>query len=130
MYKIVIHYQTGDSFKSYETDDELGEWDLDVAKENLKRIKEHYKAYSDRNNYYSIALRKKAEDELEKHKKERWFVNGVSLGLQNWQYSVNLLENDGSEKEYRCFWVGYFERLLSGKIEAIVPEESDMEFEF
>ena len=46
-YKIKYSYRTGDSFNTSEGEDTLEYvWtDLDVAKEALKRIKEHYKWY-------------------------------------------------------------------------------------
>lgn len=53
-YKIEYSYRTGDSFSS---NDAIGtlelEWnDLNVAKENLKRIQEHYKMYDALNSYF------------------------------------------------------------------------------
>ena len=54
-YKIKVFYETGDSFGSNDTETILEpEWEkLDVAKENLKRIKTHYKIYQrlDHHNY-------------------------------------------------------------------------------
>lgn len=50
-YKIKISYCTGNSFGSEDTEDlvEL-DWDnLDIAKENLQYIKEHYKQYEECN---------------------------------------------------------------------------------
>jgi len=43
-YKIKISYSTGDSLHNYDTEDTLEiSWnDLNVAKQNLKFIKEHY----------------------------------------------------------------------------------------
>lgn len=46
---INITYRTGDSFKSYDAQDDIG-WefeDIEQAKETLKRIKEHHKWYTD-----------------------------------------------------------------------------------
>ena len=47
MYRIKISYSTGNSFGSDDTWDylELTWKDLDIAKENLQRIKEHYTLY-------------------------------------------------------------------------------------
>ena len=128
MYTITIHYKDGDSFKTWESDITLdGKWELDVAKENLKRIKEHYTAYDKRNNYVSMG--KNENPLLEELKKERWFAPKVEY-WDSWEYSLVLLENDGSSKKYSTGWCGYFERLISAKVVAIVPEENDMEFEW
>jgi len=56
MYKIQYHYHTGDSFHTEEREDLLEfEWkDLDVAKECLKRIREHYRWYESKENSYSF----------------------------------------------------------------------------
>ena len=47
MYRIKISYLTGDSFGTQDTYDylELTWKNLDIAKENLQRIKEHYELY-------------------------------------------------------------------------------------
>lgn len=128
MYTITIHYKDGDSFKTWESDTTLdGQWELDVAKENLKRIKEHYTAYDKRNNYVSMG--KNENPLLEELKKERWFSPKVE-SWDSWEYSLVLLENDGTTKKYSTRWCGYFERLISAKVVAIVPEENDMEFEW
>lgn len=128
MFTIKIDYRTGDSFKSYDTDITLsGEWTLEVAKENLKRIKEHYTLYQNRNNYYSIGMQVKGKDILEDAKKEAWFYSGDNT-YGAWEYSLNLLENDGSAKKYDTCWIGYFERLISARIISITPEDDDMTF--
>ena len=62
MYDILIDYTTGDSFHSERiTEESLGivVSDVDKAKINLNRIKEHYKKYSDSPNsgdYYTLEL--------------------------------------------------------------------------
>jgi len=50
MIKILINYNTGDSFHDEDNIEEHLEmtWEnLEIAKENLQRIKEHYKWYYD-----------------------------------------------------------------------------------
>lgn len=44
LYKIKIEYKTGNSFGSHDEEGEIEyKWEnLEIAKENLKRIKEHY----------------------------------------------------------------------------------------
>lgn len=129
MYTIKVRYITGDSFNSYETDCDLeGSWELEVAKENLKRIKEHYKLYDNRNNYYSLGMAEYFEQILKDINNASWFCKGNGRDSSTWQWHINLKENDGSEKDYYVRWCGYFERLVTAKVTAITPEENDMEF--
>ena len=57
-YVIEFDYQTGDSFHTYEEYNVLltdFEWEnLEVAKENLQRVKEHYSWYKDYKRFYNI----------------------------------------------------------------------------
>lgn len=123
MYTIKVDYQTGDSFHTEDTSDTLnGEWTLEVAKENLKRIKEHYSIIKDRKNYYSIAMQKKAEKELEEAKTKPWYSG------KYWEYGIMLLENDGSSKQHHCNWTGYFESLYGASIIACNKDDDDMSF--
>ena len=52
-YRIKISYQTGNSFGSEDTTDYLEiTWDdIDIAKENLQRIREHYEMYKELDGY-------------------------------------------------------------------------------
>lgn len=65
-YKIKIDYQTGDSFDTYDTSTLLdGEWNnLEVAKENLKRIQLHYEFFLCRSNRKTL-LKLKTDDGVE-----------------------------------------------------------------
>ena len=110
MYTIKIDYETGNSFGRKDCSQTLkANWNLEVAKENLQRIKEHYKIIKDRDNYVSIGSSKETSL-LKKIKTERWYVE------RNFEWSIKLLENDSTENEYNCFWAGYFERLYGGTI--------------
>lgn len=110
MYTIKIDYQTGDSFHIEDCSRTLeANWNLEVAKENLQRIKEHYQIIKDRDNYVSIGSSKETSL-MKKIKTERWYVE------RNFEWSIKLLENDSTEKEYSCFWAGYFETLYGGTI--------------
>lgn len=73
-YRIKYTYDTGDSLNnSYDNEDHLElSWDnIDIAKENLKRIQEHYNQYKELDSY-----RKKKTDQeiLEESKHKDWFV--------------------------------------------------------
>jgi len=118
MYTIEAHYKTKNSFHTYETDTTLNaSWTLEVAKENLSRIKEHYRAVCDRNNYYSIGSKK--GDELKNIISSKdWFVaedNGYK-DSSLWENCINLKENDGTFKHYSVEWCGYFETLIHAKV--------------
>lgn len=122
MYTIKIDYETGDSFGSEDCSSLLeASWNLEVAKENLKRIEEHYKTIKDRDNYVSIASSKET-DLMKKIKNERWYVE------RYFERYIKLLENDSTEKEYRCFWTGYFEILHGGTIVETDEYNSTMSF--
>lgn len=126
MYNIEVRYKTGDTFKTYDTKTTIeGNWNLETAKENLKRIKEHYKYYDNRNQFVSMAMEKRENELFEKLEQERFFTD-----KNNWNWSIMFLENDGSSKKYSVEWCGYFERLLGASIVGVMPDESDMEFEY
>lgn len=83
MYKIEITYITGNSFGSHETKDVLDlEWEnLEIAKENLKAIKEHWTFYNKIENSYSDQLEnQKIYTEIYNKywwfagRRDRWFV--------------------------------------------------------
>lgn len=127
MYTIKVDYHTGDSFNSYDTDTTLsGKWELDVAKENLRRIKAHYKAYSNKNNYYSMSMHEEGSKVEEDISNEPWYREGKYQGA--WEHTIVLTDNEGSRVEHSCPWIGYFERLIGASIVADEDEENDMAF--
>ena len=139
MYTIEIDYTHGNSFRSERTELELEyEWTLDVAKENLQRMKEHYKAYSNKNGYVSCMMDKKENELLNQIKDKPWFVakamHGYGSGVGDWQNHIMFKENDGTEKEYSTYtWTDYFAHLHGAKIVFIkenVDDEDDMSFSF
>lgn len=141
-YRIKISYSTGDSNGSEDTEDylELTWSNLDVAKENLQRIKEHNEMYEMINNLRRLTTRNECFD---KNKDKDWFVNKPKLfcissdnainekdkgkvGDGNWEYRIdpdyaehciNLKTDDGNIMQMRAFWVGYFELLHAAYIE-------------
>ena len=151
-YKIKINYRTGNSFGSHNESDILEiDWDsFDVAKENLKAIKDHYtKVYKEIASSYSD--RKDNQEICKKYENEWWFVKSLkpySISQDNaisedqkirfkddWEdrydtdmasECIKLKTDDGNVMQMSCFWCGYFETLLGAKIEA---DESDTEFE-
>jgi len=110
-YNIRIFYRTGDSFGSRNKEMDLdGFWEnTEIIKENLKRIKEHYEWYKNKNSSYSS---KKIE-------KPTWHTN-------RYDESIKLKTDKGVEYEQSTYWCGYFESLYGAK--AIICSEPDMEF--
>lgn len=130
MYTIEIDYTDGDSFHSERTTRELEyRWNLDVAKENLKRMKEHYKAYSNRNGYVSCMMKKREDELLAEIKDKPWYVakaqHTYGNGRGDWENYIFFKENDGTEKEYSIYtWTGYFATLHGARI-VFVRENND-----
>jgi hypothetical protein len=137
MYTINLEYTTGSSFHSEETETTLSaNWSLETAKINLQRIKAHYKAYSDRNAYVSCMMGKGEDALFAKIKKEPWYFDNPEWQFPNaycnyWEFTIMLLEDDGTNKQYHCDWCGYFEHLHRARIVAVNPkgDDSDLEFE-
>lgn len=151
-FRIKLSYTTGDSFGSESTQDYLElEWDIiEVAKDNLQRIKEHYKMYRDLNSY---SYKKKSKDEIFAENKEKsWFVYSPKLFSKNGEaitqdtankigrdnyiikpdehlgtYCLKLIADNGNEMQISAFWCGYFETLHSAEIEF---DDSDIRIEF
>lgn len=109
---IEIHYQTGDSFNSYEDTGSVEiTWEkLDVAKAALKRIRE-LDEYDRANNGWNT----QSPPEL------------PSWVKKNQYGEINLILplDDGSEHEFYAFWRGYFETLHIAMIVSQKPEDDD-----
>ena len=151
-YKIKIYYSTGNSFGSEDVEEYIDlEWeDLNVAKENLQRIKEHYSQYEAINSYFD---RRTSEEIYNENMDKNWFVykpklfslihdrvvdenQKEKLGDGNWkyvpdndsaQYCIKLKTDGGIDYQMTAFWCGYFEQLYSAKIEI---DNSDMKIMF
>ena len=114
-YKIRLHYSTGDSFNTYDTNDYLEmEWkNSDIVEKNLERIKEHYEYVKSKNRYPY-----KGEQVINRPtwlniKKHRW--------PDDENYTINLLTDEGEEWQVYCFWMGYFEHLQYAEIVTSFP---------
>ncbi|MHA1220022.1 MAG: hypothetical protein ACTSO5_15285 [Candidatus Heimdallarchaeaceae archaeon] len=106
--RIRIDYRTGNSFGSEDTSDFLeGHWEnLDVAKENLKRIREHYEWYQSIDGW----SRDKSLPRPKWHKVQ----NEDSDYSKN--HYINLVADNGKEYMCSCFWNGYFDQLYGAEI--------------
>ena len=129
MYHILVEYQTGDSFSTEDTSDTLTGWtDLDIAKENLKRIQDHYSwvAIGEcRGIFCNHEVCKKASEKHKQYstqwgrfKQKEWKKTAPEFlkGLEFPEYTIRLKQDDGSEKEKMVAWTGYFETLYGAKI--------------
>jgi len=158
-YKIKYVYKTGNSFNTYTDEGELEiDWtDLSVAKQNLKRIKEHYDFYKEINSYFSD---KTDEELIEENKSKDWFYTEKRLiayeegkkedycvidkkETKKWKdqgYIIDTIISKDSATNYLILytdenkpfqfwpqWCGYFETLISAEI---IPDENDMKIEF
>lgn len=113
-YRIHVRYETGDSFRHYnaEMDIELT-WDnLDIAKENLQRIKKHYEWYRDKHCHFF-----RHKPSLEKPD----FVD------DEYDFCLNLKTDEGKEHHYSAStWCDYFSTLYG----ASIVEEKDESLSF
>lgn len=122
-YRIKYNYDTGDTFSTQEgCEDYLEGWNnLDIAKENLKRIEEHYTYYRKINTGYHKDYNKI----IKSMSNERWGVKD-NINVEN---CIMLLADNGVEYRIWCPWCGYFESLNYAEIEEI-KNNSGMKIEF
>lgn len=117
-YLILINYDQGDSNgweRGLEDKLELKWHNLEVAKENLKRIQEHYQWRLDVDPFANRGRRQ----EIENSKKDKaWYCNEIKFP----EGMIYLLKDDGSKFTQQVFWSGYFERLNSAEIKSINNE--------
>lgn len=120
MYRIKYEYRTGDSFHTEDREEILEyEWkNLDVVKECLKRIREHYKWYESIENHYAYRH--------EKVEKPAWHnIQKQDYIMGNEHCLINLPLDNGKEIQFWPPWCGYFEQLYGAEI---VPCDNDMKF--
>ncbi len=132
-YKIQITYDTGGSdyhatgVKSFI--EELSWDDLNIVKQNLKYIEEHYIAYCIFKDY-NVSKKKYAEV-LDAIKNCFWF-EPWSTGNKKIFFNDNCLNLKGDNGEKVCvrgaFWCGYFETFVNAEI--VDTFDSDMKVEF
>ena len=114
-YRIKYEYKTGDSFHTREEKSILEyEWeDIEIAKEALSRIREHYKWYE-----YMESPRWRGKVPIPK-----WFkVSEKNEDIMH--HLINLPMDNGKEVQFYAPWCGYFETLYGAEIVV-----SDSEYE-
>lgn len=101
-YYIEIHYKTGDSESTNEYRNSISlTWNnLDIAKENLQRIKEHYIWYDNKYGWDPDKGKEKKPD----------FVHDKHDGV------LFLLTDDKEDFQMSSYWTGHFEDLFSATI--------------
>lgn len=121
IYTINIKYITGDSFGSSETEDNIGPvWsDLTKAKLALSYIKEHHKTVSA---YEQLRTKSDMDSFVYSLKGKPWFID------KYWEHGLLLELDNGSKINTSCFWIGYFETLISAEIVPVEEEDSDMKY--
>ena len=113
MFKIKYSYKTGDSFHSEDKEKILEfDWiDLQLAKQALQRIREHYLWYESINNSYSF--RPKNIERPEWHIKE---LDESGLDEHSIPNMLVLQMDEGKQVQFWCPWCGYFEHLYGAEI--------------
>lgn len=120
-YKIKVNYDTGDSFNTHTGVEDFVEWDhenLDVAKENIRRMMAHHDMHERLNGW---GKREKREDVLKSCENEPWFT--PKEGYTDPEYQLKVKMDNGNDVQITAFWCGYFEHL---NFFQIVPDESDL----
>lgn len=124
-YRIKIEYQTGNSFGSYTETSYLDiSWDdLEVAKENLQAIRQHWDYYSDLDSYNPKKSRQQWEKDLKNYR--WWFVGPEDYKDDFCRRNLMKLKGDNGETMQQWnFWCGYFEELIGASIEECQGEMS------
>ena len=119
-YTIRVEYKTGDSFSDGDESIDLDEWEnLDIAKENLQRIKEHYEYYRFKNDPW-------AGDKIEEKWKNKNLPDFIVLQMNGNIISIKIKMDNGKEYTLYPQWCGYFETLYGASI--VIKEDKDISF--
>ena len=122
-YIIKYDYNTGDSFhteKNVIRTLELKFESLDVAKDALRRIKEHYKFYASVNKNWRIT-NKEREAITKEASKQDWAA--TKNGKIQYDFCLVIKTDNGNSFQFSAPWCGFFERLN----EAWIEKEGDLE---
>jgi len=113
MFKIKYSYRTGDSFHSEDSEGILDfDWiDLQLAKQALQRIKEHYLWYESVTSY--SRFNPNTLERPDWHVKE---LDENGLDKSTIQSMIVLQMDEGKQVQFWCPWCGYFETLYGAEI--------------
>lgn len=125
MYQIKYNYNTGNSFGTETGLENIVEieWEnIENAKANLIRIKEHYQFNLDLQSYNNRS-KENREKLIEEASKKDWFTKDYG------DYNCMILYTD-SGKQFKWWptWMGYFESLNHAEIISKVEEGLKIEF--
>lgn len=126
-YVINVNYDTGNSFgRTPDQNEELPiQWDnLDIAKENLKWLKEHKEYFDNKEETYfpSKEMELKANKIIEDAKNKPWFIPAKDS-----PWWLNLKKDNGDLlKVSMSFCMGYFERINYIEITSPKIDDSDL----
>lgn len=124
-YQIKFNYNTGNSFnQEYGLEDVLElEWeDINNAKANLIRIKEHYQFNRDLNSYNNKSKNNR-EKFIEEISKKDWYTKDRG------DFNCLILYTDsGKPFKFWPTWMGYFQSLNYAEIISKVEDGLKIEF--
>jgi hypothetical protein len=123
-WQIIISYQTGNSYGLEDREEPLdgdGWESLEIARHNLRRIKEHYEWYQWQD--MSDFQKKRNERDGKIGPKKPSFA----VDDDRYPWILQLLADNGNEYQINTFWCGYFETLYGAKIE-YTTDDNDMVF--
>lgn len=132
-YQISYSYNDGDSFSTREGQESCLElkWNnLDAAKENLRRIKEHYEWYCKMHDFHWKVDKKEIDASKKWASEQSWCIpekDAPEYHTLKYDFVIYLVDDNFKNYQYSCTtWCGYFESLNWAKIEIAEGEESDM----
>jgi hypothetical protein len=118
-YRIDYSYSSGDSLGSEDHEDTLElTWESqEVARQNLRRIEEHWKycqAFLEQRGHVRSDRKHDLAKELRAFARRDWYV---PLGHPSDNPSCLILKtDDGIDWKFSCPWVGYFESFYGARV--------------
>lgn len=122
-YKIKYSYRTDNTFRSY---DEEGILDciwtsLEIVKENLQRIRDHYLFYNAQESAYIQDEKNRVL--IEEAPSKPWFNKEDS-------FTLFLKQDNGDKLLIHAPWCGYFETLYEAEIIEELVDDDGMKISF
>lgn len=124
MYTIKVKYKTGDSFNSYDEEDDVGlVWESrELARKALASIKEQYELYQNDSFTYSQKNSVARSKEWCKNLTEEY-----ADYFEGWKYCIAVEMDNGEYRNLSTSWNGYFERLYSAEVIELGSSEDKFE---
>lgn len=139
-YTIHLLYTDGDSNGVQDCESTLeGEWSLETAKENLRRLRQHYNITNRINGYVSCGMAEKEAEAKEALRSARWVCKvgdpiahrkGSTITSESeCDMYLKLVEDDGTEYAHYIFWSTWIAMLMKAEVVVVVKADNDMVFE-